>query len=163
MNGKITYLLGSTHSGKSTFCKTWLKESDPDGLHRVVVNADTIRLAIHGNRYNHYSEPLVFSAQYLMLKTHYLYGYHICFDETSTTDTSIKRILEIDPNATPIVFNTPPEICWQRAQANNQLDMYQVIQRHHRQLRKLLDEGLVNVHKRLLEEIDNRVGRGKIV
>ena len=153
MPGKITYLIGPTRAGKSTFCKKWLQERDIEGYHRIVVNADMIRIAIHGERYNHHSEPIVFSAQYLMLKTFYLQGYHVLFDETNTTDISIRRILEIDPEAMPLIFDTPAEICKERAVASSQLDLDSVIDRHCNQLKRLLEEGIDNVHKRLLRDI----------
>jgi len=154
--GKLSYLCGPSHSGKSTFCSKWIQEQDPDGFYRVVVNTDSLRKAICGTRYNKYTEPVVFNTKYYMITALWLQGYHVLNDGTNTTDTSIRRLLEIDPNAKPIILNVPLDICIDRIKLTEQKDMVPVITRQYNQLQKILKEGIDNVHARLLKEVETR-------
>lgn len=148
--------VGSCRSGKTTFFKKWMLETGEKP--RVVVTTDNIRLALHGKRYNHHSEALVFSIKEIMIKTLLLEQYEVGICGTHTTETSIRRILEIDPNAKFIVFDPPIEVLKQRAIDTNQADLLPVIDRHHKQLKHLLSEGIENVVARLNKDILYRRG-----
>jgi predicted kinase len=151
MKGKLSILLGESHSGKSTFAKKWQRQSS--NIPRVVVTTDNIRLALAGKLYTKELEPIVFSHKHVMLKTLLIEGFHVLSCGTNTTKESIKRHLELDPNAEFIVMNTPLDVCLERMKLTGQLNMGPVIKRHHRQLQKLLNQGLENVRAELLEEI----------
>lgn len=124
----LNVLIGAARSGKSTFSRKWLKEIS--NTNRVVVNSDTIRLALHGKRYYRDAEPHVHAQTYLMVKVLHLDGYEVLVDETSTSEGSIRRWLEIDKTAQFIWTNTPIQVCLQRAHDTNQIDLNPVIKRH---------------------------------
>lgn len=147
----LSFLIGASHSGKSTYAKKWQREMS--NRPRFVVTTDTIRKAIHGEIYNRDAEPVVFSHKYVMIKTCILDGVDTLANGTHTRPESIKRILEIDPNAVPIVIDTPLDECIRRTSLTGQTNMIPVIQRHYRQLQELLTYGL----ERKLDEIRNEL------
>lgn len=154
MQGKLSICLGPSHSGKSTFAKKWQRQLS--NIPRVVVTTDNIRIALAGKIYTKELEPVVYSHKYVMLKTLLIEGYHVLSCGTNTTKESVKRHLELDKNTEFIVFDTPLEVCLERMQLTGQLNMGPVIKRHYRQLQQLLNEGLENIRKDLLEEIHIR-------
>jgi predicted kinase len=163
---RLTYSIGCARSGKSTYAREWVKffgkkinYSYPDNNPRVIVCSDNIRLALHGQRFSSHAETMVFAIKHIMIKSLLDNGNDVFVDGTHTTDISIRRLLEIDPNAIPVVFNTAKEICQERAVLTDQEDLIPVIERHHRQMTYLLNEGLDNVHARLIKEIGNRWGK----
>jgi predicted kinase len=152
--GKLLFTMSPSHGGKSTFAKKWRAE---DPLNRIVVTTDNIRLALHNQRYNKHMEPVVFAHKHVILKTLLLEGYpEILVCGTHTTRESIKRILEIDINAEPIIFDTPLKECIRRTQLTGQTDMIPVIKRHYKQLQELLDYGIEKVLVELKQEIYHR-------
>lgn len=155
-SGHIIFAIGKARSGKSTFVKRWIREPDPEGRVKAIFCSDDIRMAIHGNRYKSLAEPMVFGIKQVVLRAHMLRGDLLFCDGTHSTEDSIKRILEVDMNAEPMIFDTPLEVCLQRARDTNQLDLLSVIPRHHRQIQKLLAEGIHNVMERLKEEIKEK-------
>lgn len=135
--GKLSFLIAPARSGKSTFAAEWITEEDKDGLPRVVISDDQIRLALHGERYNRLAEPAVYATKYIILRTLVNSGYHVLSDDTHTTKESIERLLEIDKSATPIFIDTPYEVCLERAVNTNQFDLILVIGRMFENIRKL--------------------------
>ncbi len=127
--GKLFFTCGPARCGKSTFAKQWLAEGNND---RIVVNSDLIRLAIHGQRYNHHAEPLTYGIESIILKAHLLSGNEVLFDETNTTEASIRKILKVDRDAQPIYINATTKQCKQRALDSGQNDLVEkgVIDRH---------------------------------
>lgn len=147
----LYFTIGPSHSGKSTFAKTWRRQISNRPRH--VVTTDNIRLALTGEIYKRNAETVVFAHKHIMIKTAMLEGYEVLSCGTHTTRESIKRILEIDENATPMVFDTPLDVCIERTKLTGQTHMISVIERHHRQLQKLLTYGL----ERTLNEIRNEL------
>jgi predicted kinase len=147
----LSFLLGASHSGKSTFAKKW--QTETSNRPRVVVTTDNIRMAIHGDIYNKDSETVVFAHKHIMLKTLLLENFHVLANGTHTRPESIKRILEIDINAIPIVINTPLDECIRRTSLTGQAHMIPVIKRHYRQLQEILGYGL----ERKLDEIRSEI------
>ena len=81
-----------------------------------------------GHRYNWFSEPLVFSQVQIAIRA-LLMDYDVLVDDTHTTVESVKRILEVEPDAIPIPIKTDPAICKGRALNTGQRDLIPVIDR----------------------------------
>lgn len=150
-NSKLYFLIGSARSGKSTFSKKWQSEKEM----RVVVSGDNIRLATHGTRYNKLAEDSVFCTLHIMVRTLLLSGYEVLIDETNTSEMSIRRILEIDKNATPVFINTPLDICIKRAIDSRQFDVINSIYRHHSNINSILIK--YGTIEKFIENINNKI------
>lgn len=46
--GKLHFTIGLPRSGKSTFCREWVRS----GVARTIIEADAIRIALTGHRFN---------------------------------------------------------------------------------------------------------------
>lgn len=139
--GRLLVLIGSSRSGKSTWAKQW--QQTPENKNKVIVNADNIRLALHGERYNKLCENFVHSITEVMVRALFIQGMYICIDETSSTISSIRKWLQIDPDAEVHFQDTAIEICKQRAYDSSQPDLVEkgVIDRHFGNLIKLTQYG----------------------
>lgn len=161
--GKLHFLIGLQRSGKSTWATHWMRKKPivKDGIvfPRAVVCADNIRLAVTGQRYNRRAESTVFMIKQYMIETLLSRGHYVLVDGTHTTETSIRRILEIDRDATWTIINTPVAICKKRAMETNQPDLVPVLDRTNQQMKKLLDEGIDNVINRIKSAIYYRQGK----
>lgn len=156
---KLYFTVGLPRCGKSTLAYKWLnKESDikVEGYSgrlaneyecgpktarrffpRAVVNGDDFRMAIHGDIYHKETEGFVGAAVFAAIRALLLTGHDVLFDETNSSEWSIRRIFEINPQAVAIRVDTPLQICEERALANNQPYLIPVIQRVDRNLQKL--------------------------
>lgn len=156
---RLIFTIGAARSGKSTYAKKWVNNQIMPELKgpRVIWNTDDHRLAAHGERYRHEYEPLAFGIKQIVIKQ-LLMDHNVMVDGTHSTPTSIKRLLEINMDAQPIMFDTPEATCIERAKATSQDDLvdYGVISRHCRQIEVLKREGIENVLNRLREEINER-------
>lgn len=131
MSGQLHFTIGLPRSGKTTYCKEWANQEKG----RVVVNADSIRLALSGDRYNSLCEPQVHATKLVMIRSLLLYGYDVMVDGTHTTKRSIIELLNIDPmehfgideNVYPHVVETHPDVCILRAKETGQDDLIPVI------------------------------------
>lgn len=135
--GKLTFMLAPARAGKSTFANKWVKESDSDGLNRVIVCSDDIRLGLHGQRYIREAEPMVWTLTTIMTKAHLLRGCHVLLDETHSSFQSIKNTFKLDINAKPIFINTPLEVCLQRCKDTGQEDLWEPIKRMYQNIVKI--------------------------
>lgn len=162
---KLYFTIGMPRCGKSTFCDKFVSEQP----NRVIVCSDDIRKALHGKRYEPLAETMVFAIKHVMIRAHLSRGATVIVDGTHSTDISIKRLLEIDENAVAIVFDTPKEVCIQRAIDCGQNDLIPAINRIESNLLKLgwvsgnYDQGAV--HKSLasiLDKVKERNLYGKI-
>lgn len=156
--------IGLQRSSKSTYATRWAQhlEMPGDGYPRAIVCADSIRLALHGIRYKSEAEPMVFTLDTYMIRSLVIRGHDVLADETGTTERSIRRILEIDPDATPIVIDTPKDVCIERAYKTNQEDLVPVIERCNEQFVRLKEYGI----HRAIDEIRQAVivgNRGKVL
>ncbi len=151
MRGNLTFLVGIPRSGKSTFVKKY-QELFPLA---VVVSSDKIRLALHGERYNPLAETMVFAIKHVMIRALLDSGYDVIVDGTHSSRVSIRRLLEIDPNAKPIQVTTSEEVCIERAIKCGQEDLIPAIKRISRNLKIIEDFGGIDLYiKDILREIE---------
>lgn len=106
---KLTLMVGLPRSGKSTLCKRM-------GI--PIVNPDSIRIAIHGQRFIGSAEPMVWAVAKYMVVALFEAGHeHVVLDATNTT---IQRRNEwADKRWTREFFIVGPgkEVCISRAAA----------------------------------------------
>lgn len=136
IHGELFILLGLPRAGKTTYSNVWMDETH-NGLPRIVVNSDQVRLAMHTQRYCREAEPFVHAVTKLIVRMYYNMGYSLLIDETNTTVGSIRQWLEIDPEAEFHYIDTSPEECSKRARLTNQVDLIPVIDRMYDNLKKL--------------------------
>lgn len=135
---KLFFLISGARAGKSTFANQWVNE----GEKRVIVCSDDIRKALHGNRYSAYAETMVFAIKHIMIRSLLSRGFTVLVDGTHTSEISITRLLEIDPNAEAILIKTPKEECIKRAISLGQNDLIPVIERQFKNIDNILSLGL---------------------
>lgn len=113
-------LIGLPRSGKSTYAKT---------TGHPVVNPDSIRLALHGQAFVPQAEPFVWAIAHKMVEALFLAGHtDVVLDATNTTP---KRRREWDGQwaCKYIYFDTPQELCIERAKADGKAYLVLVIER----------------------------------
>lgn len=136
---KLTALIGLARSGKSTFSEKWQLEDDPDGLKRVVVSGDKVRLGLHDHRFIFKAEPMVHAVYQTMVRALLLNPHlHVLMDDTHTTVSSIRNVLNIDDNAEFIYIPCDPATARKRAIDTNQTDLIPVIDRMYDNLEYLI-------------------------
>lgn len=151
MSGKITLLIGLPRSGKSTVANLWLQEDDPNHLPRLILSGDDIRRAISGERFNAYTETMVWAVQEIALRALYNRGHHILLDDTHTSFSSIVKALYIDPDleiewlipnkeVNSEEFVDYVKLCKSRAVSTNQADLSSIIDRMAANLGKMLPD-----------------------
>jgi predicted kinase len=151
----LYFCIGIARCGKSTYCNEWVKAAP----NRAIVCADNIRLALHGQRFQSLAEGMVHAIKDIMIRSLLARGIDVIVDGTHTTESSIRSILQIDVNAVAVIFDTSVEECKRRADATNQSDMHDVIDRMGKQLKKLEDEGIQNIMVRIRESLEKQVTR----
>jgi predicted kinase len=150
-------MVSPSRAGKSTYCDEWVRQDHNAAYPRVIVCGDDIRKALHGEEYNVLSETVVFAIIHVTVRAFLNRGFDVIVDETSTSEISIRRLLEIDENAVAITLDTPKEVCIERALKNNQPYLIPVIERHFNNLEKIKQEGGLNKFmNRILNEIKER-------
>ena len=115
--------VGLPRSGKSTWAK---QQGHP------VVNPDSIRLALHGQRWYAPAEPMVWATAKLMVRSLFLAGHEtVILDATNGTQDQRAQWLNLDPRCRYEfkVFDTSEDECIKRARATGQEDIVPVIQR----------------------------------
>jgi predicted kinase len=133
MNENLLILtVGIPRSGKST----WAREQN-----LPVVNPDSIRLALHGQRFQSLSEPFVWAIATVMVRALFLAGHSkIIVDATHTTKKRREFWKDKQWRYVFKVFDTSKEICLKRAEGD--AEMIPVIERMHSQYEPLTpDEG----------------------
>lgn len=156
----LYFCVGSSRSGKSTYCDKLVRENP--GF--AVVSTDDIRASLHGMRYSTFAESMCYAIKSIMIRSLLRRGMSVIVDGTHTTRESVMRILEIDPTATAVIFDTPKEVCQQRAIDTNQTDLVRVIDRHCTNL-KVIDEdygSYGNFMESVLDEIQGRWGENHL-
>lgn len=115
--------VGLPRSGKSTWSR-----STP----YPIVNPDSIRLAMHGQRYAKQAEPLVWATARIMVQSLFFAGHRIVI--LDATNVERKRRDEWQNAEWDVYFklvNTPRDVCIQRAIDLNDPDIIPVIYRMH--------------------------------
>ena len=110
--GRLAILAGLPKSGKSTYAKI-LKEQG-----WVVVNPDTIRLALHGQQFVASAEPFVWATAELMARSLLMSEYKVLIDATNTTKKRraqwLKLSQEFGLRLDAYVMDTSAEECHER-------------------------------------------------
>jgi predicted kinase len=116
-------LLGLPRSGKSTITARLRRE-----LGVPVVNADSIRLALHGQRYEALAETFVFAIREVMVRSLFNAGHDlVIYDETNFSRATRNRMKSSKWDNLYLVVDTPAEVCKERAIATEQPDLLPVI------------------------------------
>lgn len=137
--GRLFFLVGCPHSGKSTYANRWAREAPADYVNessrvevfcpRVIIAGDDFRVATLGREYVPSSEHLIFSLMDTAIAALLHRGFDVLVDETSTSRPTLMRYLRLDPNATPIFMDTPRAECERRALAAGRDYLLPVIDR----------------------------------
>jgi predicted kinase len=116
-------MVGLPRSGKSTL-STALGRS----LGAPIVCRDSIRLALHGKRFEALAEPMVKAISQVMIRSLFLRGHEtvIC-DETNYSRAARDFLKAPDWDTVFYVVNTPPKVCKDRAILTEQPDLVDVI------------------------------------
>ena len=122
---KLILTVGLPRSGKSTWSR---QQGHP------VVNPDSIRLAVTGQRFVPSAEPIVWMVVKYMVASLFLAGHEtVILDATSVTHARRDQFLSKDWEPYVKVFDTPPTVCKERALATGQPDLLPVIDQMHRE------------------------------
>ena len=121
----MTIMCGLPRSGKST----WVKENKNEN--EVILSADELRYLIYNERFWIDGEPMMWAIHGVILKMLLKQGVDIIVDETNITKVIREKIIKLakkyDYKITGIEFNTPKEICKERAIKTGQEDLLDVI------------------------------------
>ena len=122
---QLTLTIGLPRSGKST----WAREQGCP-----IVNPDSIRLALHGQRFVLESEPMVWAIAEYMVRALFLAGHEkVVLDACNTTekrrDVWKKLCDKIQVEYAIVFINTKPSVCIQRAEAAGDFEIIPVIRR----------------------------------
>lgn len=95
-----------------------------------VVNADAVRLAMHGQRYAALAEPMVFAIRQIMVRALFGAGHPlVIYDETNYSRAARDKMRSDEWDTYYIEVDTPPDVCKERAIATGQPDLIPVIDR----------------------------------
>lgn len=142
---KLIITVGLPRSGKST----WAKEQNIP-----IVSPDSIRLALHGERWNALAEPFVWAIAKVMVRALFISGH----DTVILDSTAITKFRRNDWKSNEWVrlfkeFDTSKEICIERAKATNQEDLIPVISRMNKDRDPITDDELTKEELSLKEKI----------
>lgn len=113
--------VGLPRSGKSTWAR---KQAYP------VVNPDSIRLAIHGQRFVATAEPFVWATAKVMVRSLFLAGHQtVILDATNVTKKRRMEWFDAEWATLFKTINTPKEECVTRARAEGDEEIVPVIER----------------------------------
>lgn len=126
MKKKLIMTIGLPRCGKST----WAKQQK-----LPIVNPDSIRLAMHGQRFCAKAEPFVWATAFIMTESLFLAGHDVVIlDATNTNEERrnewSRRFPEEEYEIIPVKFiDVTKEVCIERAKASGQEDLIPVIER----------------------------------
>lgn len=117
----LIMMVGLPRSGKSTYAK---ESGYP------MVNPDSIRIALHGSRFNRDSEPMVWTIAKYMVKSLFEAGHdNVILDATNVTIDRRSEWISRNWCRQFVIVETSIEVCKQRAIDTNQEDLIPVIDR----------------------------------
>jgi len=139
---ELAIMVGLPLSGKSTFVKNLQND-----FGYVIINPDTVRLALHGHQCIQNAEPFVWASVDLMVRTLLISSHKVVLDATNTTKFTrsrwVKMAKEFDLTLTIFEMSTPYDVVKQRNVILQRLD-YSIIERMFNQYQKPDEtEGLV--------------------
>jgi predicted kinase len=121
---KLILTIGLPRSGKTTWAK---KQNAP------IVNPDSIRLALHGQRFIKEAEPFVWAIAYLMVTALFKAGHEVVIvDATNITQKRRQPWIDKFSNEYELewkVISTTKEECIERANQENDLIIIPVIEK----------------------------------
>lgn len=113
--------VGLPRSGKSTWART---------LNVPMVNPDSIRLGLHGQAFNQLAEPFVWATAKLMTRALFIAGHDIVvLDATNLTEDRRQSWIWPEWRTLWKIFDTPLEVCVERALAGGNPGLVPVIER----------------------------------
>lgn len=113
--------VGLPRSGKST----WAKAQE-----HPIVNPDSIRLALHGQRFQSLAEPFVWATAHCMVRALFLAGHDtVILDATNTTEKRRAEWFNKDWTTIFEIIDTPAEVCIERARREEDDVIIPVIER----------------------------------
>jgi predicted kinase len=102
-----------------------------------VVNPDSIRLALHGQPHLPSMEPYVWAIAKTMVRSLFLAGHIVVvLDATNITERRRNEWRSDDWLLEVKYFNTPKDVCIQRAKDSNTEYLIPVIERMHKEMEK---------------------------
>ena len=110
---RLIFVRGFPRSGKSTFCRDFIEKCSG----YTIVCGDDFRIATHGQVYNRLAEPAVSQAVLIAIRALRMGWQRVIFDETNSSEWSLRRIFEIDPLAIYYDVGTEKKICIERNEA----------------------------------------------
>jgi predicted kinase len=118
---KLILTVGLPRSGKTTWAR---QQGHP------IVNPDSIRLALHGQRFYGPAEPFVWAAAYMMVDALFRAGHDtVVVDATNVSAKRRDEWLRRYPDAEFKLIDTSPQICLERAAAEGDKYIAPVIER----------------------------------
>ena len=134
LNCTLYVTCGLPRSGKTT----WAGK-----MNYPIVNPDSIRLAMHGQRFNILAEPFVWAVAQLMVRALFLSGHStVIVDATNTTKKRRDMWKSSDWDTKFVCFGTSIDTCL--ARAANDTEMIKVIERMAEQFEQLDDDEIKN-------------------
>lgn len=126
MSEKVLLLtVGLPRSGKTTFARAFSKDNGVP-----IVNPDSVRLAIHGRRFEALAEGFVWATARAMVRALFLAGHDmVLVDATNTTRKRRDEWKSPDWRTVCHVIDTTKDVCIERAQAENDAEIIPVIER----------------------------------
>lgn len=116
---------GLPRSGKSTLTRKLARYYGCP-----IVNADSVRLALHGQRFQGLAESMVFAIREIMVRALFNAGHDVVlYDETNYSRHARDRMRSDQWRTVFFEVDTPPDVCKQRAIDTNQADLIPVIDR----------------------------------
>lgn len=113
--------VGLPRSGKTTWAR---QQGFP------IVNPDSIRLALHGQRFEPAAEPFVWAIAKVMVRALFIAGHNtVILDATNTTEQRRDEWKSDEWVRSYHVFHTPGEICIARAGQAGDMEIIPVIER----------------------------------
>jgi len=120
-NQTLILTVGLPRSGKTTWAR---QQGHP------IVNPDSIRLALHGQRFQLEAEPMVWAIARYMVKALFLAGHHtVILDATNTTEMRRREWNDRDWVTVLHVVPTSRDECVRRALDQDDLYIVPVIDR----------------------------------
>ena len=124
MKPRLILTVGLPRSGKSTWCEKMRKRYTA-----VIVNPDSVRLAIHGQAYIREAEQFVWATVRAMVKALFIAGHElVILDATSVTKPSRDSWKSDDWDLWYAETDVNKFICKRRAEEGDRLDLVPVIE-----------------------------------
>lgn len=118
---RLILAAGLPRSGKTTWARA---QAFP------IVNPDSIRLALHGQRFVALAEPFVWATAKVMVRALFLAGHEtVILDATNTTEKRRAEWNSPEWQTELHVVDTPADECIRRATAEGDLEIIPIIKR----------------------------------